>query len=238
MTQTLRILTARILLSRLSSLVICAAVRRQPRRQHVLFDLRDDAVPARVVAAVTLGLHERAEAAFARQYLSPGDRVVELGSCIGYVAAHIAKAIGPYGHLTIVEPNPHLRKTLERTAALNFECNHELLAAAISYDIMANYRASHDLIGSHLTSIDETTQAVAPLRLSDIDTKATALVMDIEGAEWSILDHESAAFSRFNKVIVETHEIDGRTSHDFAQELQQYGFEVVDRRGPVLVLMR
>jgi hypothetical protein len=68
------------------------------------------------------------------------------------------------------------------------------------------------------------------------------LVMDIEGMEWELARHQEAGLRHFAGIIVECHDItDGGRHVPYAQVLEEItraGFDIVDRRGKVAVLMR
>jgi len=68
------------------------------------------------------------------------------------------------------------------------------------------------------------------------------LVMDIEGMEWELARRQAAGLRHFAGIIVECHDItDGGRHVPHAQVLEEItraGFDIVDRRGKVAVLMR
>jgi FkbM family methyltransferase len=59
-----------------------------------------------------------------REFVSPGDFVIDVGAHTGDTTAPMALAAGPTGCTLAIEPNPHVFKVLEENASLNRAKTH------------------------------------------------------------------------------------------------------------------
>lgn len=65
------------------------------------------------------GIYETTTVRLVQRLLRPGDRFVDAGANIGYIAMLAAKRVGPTGRVDAFEPEPHNRERLERHLAAN-----------------------------------------------------------------------------------------------------------------------
>lgn len=220
----------------------------------LVVDTADAAVSESVKAMLLFRLYESSEQRFLRRYLRRDLDVVELGSSLGVISSQIARRLRPGRRLVGVEANPRMVALARRNVARNAPgSGATIVHAAVSYAAgdQATFYAHRDSLASSLTpTVNSSVTAVAVpattlgalLREQRI-VGDFALVSDIEGGEWDMLQHDAEALHRCQQLIIELHEVnsDGKTVTVDAMmtKLQeQHGFRLVDRHGPVGVFER
>lgn len=212
-----------------------------------------------IKAAILFRIYESAEIRFIQKYLSGSMRVVELGSGLGITGAHILDVLAPGGKLTCVEANPSLTDVLARTMlAAQRRTGHEV---AIVNGIISTVADRKDARAAPLAIGSSTLASRSPDTMVVDQSKATtmvptvslsslvsgldeySLVVDIEGAEASLLAEEKAALSRATRMVIELHPTRYHSREisvaDMATSLlDDHGFRLLDRRGPVFALAR
>ena len=179
---------------------------------------------ATMVAAVESGAYEAAEHALLAELLSPGDRLLELGTGCGYLAVAAAKLIGAE-RVTTVEADPEMRATIRKT----FEANGvepKLVIGAVSRDGSPRTVERADNFWSSTTRPggDELSLVFENL-LAAYDP--TVLLCDIEGGESELVGTPLPRMLR--AVIMETHGND--LSKRVAAWLREQGFRPRNIRG-------
>ncbi len=141
---------------------------------------------------------ERDQLHLFRQFLNPGDTVLELGANIGYYLLHQAACIAPNGHILAVEPDPRSFSLLRENVTLN-QLDHrvQLHETALSNsDGWLRFGLASEANLSRLLAPNEPTDAFETVRDVPVaDTGrfleehggATSLRMDIEGGEVEVL---------------------------------------------------
>ncbi len=174
--------------------------------------------------------YEVEDARLCLKYLQPDDRVLELGSSIGFIALYCLKHIG-VSNFAMVEANPALRPIMEKNFALNnVEIPTYLNVAAGEKNGETTLNVSNDYFASSLNAVVDPAGLVTvpimtlPTIIDRLEFIPNVLIMDIEGAETQIpVGH----LARFDKIIVEFHRrfvgdaaidaiIDGLRVHGFA----------------------
>ena len=154
--------------------------------------------------------------------LGPDDIAIDLGANVGVITAKLAQtgaqvhAFEPdpetFEHLSAAMaqfPNVHLHNaavsgrdgtiTLYRPPSWQDETKRR--SASKANTIVANDRSSSFDIGAEVPLVD------FARFLNDLPKPAKLIKVDIEGAEWDVLDAvEERAFDRFDAMFVETHE--------------------------------
>jgi FkbM family methyltransferase len=210
------------------------------------FDIKviaDDSIQKSLKAAIFFRLFESAEIRYIRNYLEKDADLIELGSGIGIVSAHIASKLSKGKKLICVEANPIAIKNLKKNIELHGEGLETAIEnAAISYS--NSKEVDFYLAPSHLASKltapqQESSVKSGAVSLSDIVEKYEisrfSLVMDIEGAESEILNFDKAALEKCQTIVAELHDskVGGRlfTIQDCIDMLvNRYGFSLVARR--------
>lgn len=153
--------------------------------------------------------YELEDARLARRVLQPGDRVIELGSSIGFVALFCMLRLG-IEHYAMVEANPHLLPLIDENFRLNGTPRPPLFnVAAGPEDGTAQFTIHRDYWSSSTrTRPNGREQLTVPQRsipslLSELPFQPNTLIIDIEGGEADIpIEHWLA----FDKIIGEFHE--------------------------------
>ncbi len=214
----------------------------------------DDVVVPKVKAMIFWGLYERAELRFIHRYLRGDLDVVELGSSIGVVSAHIAKKLTSGRRLLCVEPNPHLlglirTNVMTNAPATSLEIVHGALNYLESGRKSVPFALEEDNTKSSLASVQSSANVVEVpvLRLGTIldryEIGTYALVCDIEGAEVALIEHDASALQCCRQAIIELHATKHAGQIYTVQQLRGqlerlHGFRLRDQYGPVCVFER
>jgi len=92
--------------------VLGALFRDQIPCEGCVIDTSDEVIAPRVKAKLFLRGYEHDEIRFVKRHLRRDLDVIELGSSLGVVAAHIARKLDPGRRLVCVEANPALLKSI------------------------------------------------------------------------------------------------------------------------------
>lgn len=216
-------------------------------------------VPLRLVPSVIIrqqldaGSYEAKEARFIQEYLPPGSEVLELGASLGIVSS-IILGRRP-SRLVSYEAVPGLVDIARQMVAHNHpDAPWELVHCAIadegvtevSFAWSPEYTQGGSVArdsgaGEGATLLVPAASLAGVIERHGLPSSAW-LVMDIEGMEWELARRQAAGLRHFAGIIVECHDItDGGRHVPHAQVLEEItraGFDIVDRRGKVSVLMR
>lgn len=187
--------------------------------------------------------YEMDDARLCQKYLNKEDRILELGSSIGFIALHCMKNIG-IKDFAMVETNQALFPIMKE----NFELNEismpcYLNIAAGHEDGTANFNISEDYYASSLTDINKIQNIITikqqsiPSIISQLDFTPNTLIMDIEGAEVQIpIEH----FCLFEKIIIEFHGrfVGYEAIEKIISQLLSNGYNQVDCDGYSTVFIR
>jgi FkbM family methyltransferase len=189
------------------------------------------------------GGYEGAEAAAIVSLVRPGDRVLEAGAGLGYIAALGASAPGVAWHA--FEANGRLVPLLEETRALNglgFSVEH---AAWTDRDGPATFRTTargllaSSVLPQHDDLASESVPGVDGARIIAA-ARPSVLVMDIEGGEYLVLPRADLAGVR--AMLLELHPavVGDRTHTALLSHLLGAGFliDAALSEGDVLALYR
>jgi FkbM family methyltransferase len=169
------------------------------------------AVPPEVVSAGVLrflveGGYERRELALLRHNLKSGDRVLELGAGLGFLACAAGRE-QPGVEYIAVEANPRLIPVIEKNFEIN-RCRARLLHGVASTAAgIVSFNMAEDFWASSACRVIQNHQAieVAALDVNEIigDFSPTMLVIDIEGGELELSGQ--LELSGVERIIVEMH---------------------------------
>ena len=159
-------------------------------------DVPDALINNRIAAKLASGKYEGQEAAAARMRLRDGQRVLELGAGVGYIATLCARVAGPE-NVTTVEANPSMlpviRANLDRNGAGAVTLLHGAVTgragteAAVAFDGARSFWAGH--IANEQSAPDRLVEVPA-LGLDALlaRVRPDLVIMDIEGAEAHLFD--------------------------------------------------
>lgn len=165
-----------------------------------------DDLPESVRSHIFKGGYESVEAELVSEIVQPGDRVLEVGTGIGFVSILCSKLAGQ-GRVTSYEANPKLEQTIRANYALN-GLEPDLRMKAVTVDgtpisFFANDNIlSSSLIDRNLSATEITVETDAIAAVMD-DVRPDVIVMDVEGAEAELLP--AADLSDVRALIIEVH---------------------------------
>jgi FkbM family methyltransferase len=222
-------------------------LRRPYRIDGMTFRLPDSAsVAAR--KEITKGRYELPERTLVRRHLPPSLPVVELGGAYGIVSRVIGTRLAAGVSHVVVEANPALIDLCRENAKAGPAHRPEIVTAAISYSgaPTVSFNVTPGTHDSRLAGAGEDGTVTVPAvtlsqLLSDHGLNVNySLVVDIEGAEFDLFEHEAAALRDCAVAIVEVHPCvfaeNGRSEEDFLALVEARGFDVIERCGAVYAL--
>ena len=186
-------------------------LRRFARVRHVAIDglrliaYRQD-IPKHVSQMLVRGDYELPERRAVSQLLRQGDRVLEIGSCVGVVAMTAARIVGAENVLSF-EPNPLAARVAQENFALNALPVALTNAAVGAEDGTLSLRISPDSWLGASGRRDFAGETIAtPMRsIANVvaEFKPSVLVMDTEGMEEELLP--ACPLANIRAVVVEVH---------------------------------
>jgi FkbM family methyltransferase len=212
-------------------------LRRLVRTRHVTIDglrliaYRQD-IPKHVSQMLIRGDYELPERRAVSQLLRKDDRVLEIGSCVGFVAMTAAKIVGAANVLSF-EPNPAAARVARENFALN-ALPVELVNAAVGADegTLELRIASDSWLGASGRREFDGRKVATPMRsIAKVVAafKPSVLVIDTEGMEEELL--AACPLAGVRALVVEVHPdvigADGIVR--LGQHLRASDFALVDR---------
>jgi FkbM family methyltransferase len=143
------------------------------------------------------------------EFLEPGDTFVDVGANVGYHTFLAASLVGPHGRVLAIEANPENCRLLELSKLDNDASQVTILPVALDRTQGLRYLTSH--IGTNAGFLPEHRDhllngqgfAVFATTLDDIAPgKVEAIKVDVEGAEFSVLEGGRATIARDKPLII------------------------------------
>jgi FkbM family methyltransferase len=205
---------------------------------RLFIDLADHAIGLNIIR----GRFERAEIAFVKSQLRPGQFVVDAGAHIGFFTMHMAQAVGAEGHVFAFEPFRPNADLLERSAAENdWAPRITLERAAVGHEsgwgdlTFAPHTLNSGgafLVGAGGALAGHAVEHVRTIALDDYPLRRPiALIkMDVEGAEPLLLRGAGRLIRQDRPVILtEVHDeqlarVSGSTARDFFATVTALGY--------------
>jgi FkbM family methyltransferase len=163
--------------------------------------IRDKAL----IRALLYDRHERTEAKLVKAILCPGDRVLELGSGVGFITMLCGRICGPDNVVTL-EGNPEMHSLLVQNLKLN-GYDIDARQSVVSLDGgPVTFHLSSSLVSSSIKSRGEDiTQTVPSTSFRQLieEIRPTVIIMDIEGSEVDLLG--TVPMPTVRAIGVETH---------------------------------
>lgn len=188
----------------------------------------DPRISAQMTYYLAVGDYEQNDLALISEYVKAGDRVMEFGGGIGVtgvMAARVSKM-----PVTVVEPNPVLQPLIVDTFAQNQVQLQLIECCAVEDDFAADQVDFHLAPGYWWSSLvpmeDGHKISVPAARFSDLvnEHAPTVLIIDIEGAEKSILPARIAPSVRLILIEIHTPSIGTKATADINAKLTSQGF--------------
>lgn len=215
-------------------------------------DTGSPAVSDHVRATLFWGIYEANESRLVEAHLAGDLDVVELGASLGFITAFAARKLQSGRRVVAVEPNPELTPLIRRNVMANAPFSElTVVESAIDYtntsvELILGVRNIDSRVGEAVAATKSV--RVQARTLSQILEESGirgdyALIMDIEGAEVQVLEHEREALSRARQVIVECHPVRfggvNYTPDDLMRRfVDQHGFRLRHKYGSACVLER
>lgn len=177
----------------------------------ISINIHDARVPEKTAAALACGRYEFKERELARRFLSPGDRVLELGAGMGVVSLTIANLIGAES-ICGFEANPAIIELARRNAETNKLPVRFINAIALPRNTAAQkpFIEFFPLKSFEASSTRRINASQTPIKVpatvleAELDAQgANVLVMDIEGSESEVIANGDLA--RVEKLLMEIH---------------------------------
>jgi FkbM family methyltransferase len=176
----------------------------------IKIDVGHPLVTPRMAESFRGGTFEQFEVRIAKRVLEPGDRIIEMGTCSGYVALQAARIVGA-SNIICHEANPSAVQFAKANFALNnmdIAIRHcALMPASIAerYGGSVRFFLSPELNNSSIKKKAGESIAVPVKILEDAirELNANVLIMDVEGAEVDILTN--ANLDGIEHILMETH---------------------------------
>lgn len=177
-------------------------------------------------------MYERAEISILKRTLEKNDRVLELGSCMGFLGIYVSKQVGSE-NAVLVEANPDMIPLLEANLANN-GVSPKVINAMVgaSDEADADFYVMPDVWSS--SAINKDAQKSRAIRIESISlatllgrTRPTYLIVDIEGAEKDILDACVLKNSTVQKICAELHPkyIGNQATSRLIRDIEDAGFQ-------------
>lgn len=144
------------------------------------------------------------------KFLSPNDKIIELGGSIGVVSNSINKLLSKKEDHIVLEPNPLAIFYSEMNKSIN-NSKYRIIREVVGNGEMIKINLSFEFIGSSQFK-KYSSNAYSVLIYSNpissyinmlSDEENLVLIMDIEGAELDVIFDDS--ISKFSKIILERH---------------------------------
>lgn len=175
--------------------------------------------------------------------LKIGDYFIDIGANIGYYTLMSSQLVGASGKVVSIEASPKIFKVLEKHIAVNSIKNVRSICAAVSNSkgrLMVHHATDSNIGGTSVVrkfknsfQPDTETEA-APLGdlLSEAEIKNARIIkIDVEGAEWLVIDGMRPIFKALREdveilleVSLDSLEQFGKSFEDLLSELKQHGF--------------
>jgi FkbM family methyltransferase len=208
------------------------------------FPLRDLPNNSMKLALLT-GSYEAPERSAVRKYIQPDWGVVELGACIGVISCITNRLLkNPKAHV-VVEINPLVLPYLQANRERNGG-SFKILHAALAYDEeQVSFRPHLEFWGNFLHqggSRPAVNVPVTQLRriVEEERFEEFAVICDVEGQEFDLLEHEIETLRRARLIIMEFHPhmIGKENAEKILVTLAREGFQVEKESSDVVVFRK
>ncbi|WP_341862796.1 FkbM family methyltransferase [Gymnodinialimonas sp. 57CJ19] len=163
-------------------------------------------IPSAVRGHIFKGTYEAVEAELVKEVVAPGNKVLEVGTGIGFVSILCAKIAGE-GNVTSYEANPAMGDVIRKNYAENgLQSDLRMHAVTVNGSPIQFFADANVLSSSMIDRNLPTTEiTVESDAMADVMERVApdVIVMDVEGAEVDLLS--SADLSDVHSMIVEVH---------------------------------
>jgi FkbM family methyltransferase len=171
------------------------------------------------------------DTSFLRRYLKPGDKVVDVGANIGFLALISSRAVGESGRIIAIEPHPKIFRFMCANITLDGATNISPVNCAVGEH--SGETLLSDVRSDDLNAISSTGISV-PMELLDSLTREideiALLKIDVEGYEKFVLSGAHLTIAKTRCVYFESSDKAcvkyGYRSSDIACVLKDCGFKI------------
>ncbi|MEQ8584196.1 MAG: FkbM family methyltransferase [Marinoscillum sp.] len=204
------------------------------------FNLSRNLFPSGYYSRFLFKTYESPEIVLTKKYLIPTDSIIELGACIGVVSCISNKILEKPENHVVVEANPDLIKEIEKNR-VNNDCHFSVENAIVSNRKFETFYTYNIAISGSMQKKVHNPKLILSREVqvkglgfqelqSKYGLKFTALLMDIEGAEYTLIEENLEFLKNLRLLIIEFHpnimqELDTEKYHVYLTEL---GFELVE----------
>ena len=153
--------------------------------------------------------YESEERQMVREFVQPGDAVLELGACIGIVSCVTNKILADKKRHVVIEANPFCIPSLYRNRNLN-HAGFLIENCVVSAQPEVVFHVSPCIRSGGMLAREKSIPVRVPVRsLADLEKRYgpfTTLIMDVEGGELEILEAAQESLRRYRLVILELHD--------------------------------
>jgi FkbM family methyltransferase len=153
-----------------------------------------------------LGVYEKAKLSTFERWIKPHDVVHDIGANVGYHTLLASVLAGPQGKVFAFEPLPRNLEILKRHLQMNRVTNVEVVEVALAdrsatarFDPAAHPEAAHL---SEAGAIEVATVPLDELIASRRVAPPNLMKIDVEGAEWVVLQGARESIARYRPVIL------------------------------------
>lgn len=174
------------------------------------------------------------------RYIKPGHVVYDLGAHQGFLTALAGKLVGEKGNVYSFEPFPYNFQFLSENIKLNKPQNITLFQAAVSdkAGTLEFSNSIHDTANTYLKQSPEFKENLLQVKAVSldelVDNKTVRppdfIKIDVEGAEWDVLQGSRKLFSSHSPVVyLETHNVhNAGVDQQCLDWLQAQGYKVAE----------
>jgi FkbM family methyltransferase len=162
-------------------------------------------------------VYEAEERELVRKFIRSDDSVLEIGGCLGIVSCVTNKLLRDNTRHVVVEGNPFCIPAIHRNREIN-HCGFLVENCALSNQREVTFYlqpscilsgSTQRIMGGNRQGQGRPAVRVPGRTLEELDARYgpfSALVMDIEGAEWESLEPAGEILKKYRIVIIELHE--------------------------------
>jgi FkbM family methyltransferase len=177
------------------------------------------------------GEFSEGEVGLFRQFLHPGDTVLDIGANIGAHTVVFSRLVGPSGIIHAFEPQRLVFHTLCANVALNsltnVHCHHAAVAEKVGQIIVPrpDYQKENNFGGLGLGHHD-VGDSVRTIPLDDLDLRACRFIkIDVEGMEKTVLKGGETMIRKFRPILyVENDRL--ANSDDLLQQIENLEYKM------------
>jgi FkbM family methyltransferase len=179
--------------------------KTRARRNGINLSLRKASPAVRYALMVD---YEIDDVRLCNRFLDAQDRVLEIGSAIGFISLYCLKRIG-VARIAMVEANPDLLDVIDENFRMNETPTQPVFNVAVGpVDGIASFSVSSDYFSSSMRSPKGTMKSITvpqltiPSLIAQLDFTPNTLIIDIEGSE---IDLPIEHYALFDKILIELH---------------------------------